>query len=56
MTQADMARLLGISCSAWARYETRSMLPPHLVGEFVEITRADIEELFAPIPRQPSKS
>jgi DNA-binding XRE family transcriptional regulator len=48
MTQADMARLLGISRASYARYETRTLLPLHLVEEFVEITGADPEDCSAP--------
>jgi DNA-binding XRE family transcriptional regulator len=46
MTQADIARLLGISRSAYARYEIGTPLAHHLIEEFVAITGVDIEMLF----------
>ncbi len=47
MTQADMARLLGVSRGTYVRYETRTGLPHHLVEEFAAITRVAIDDLYA---------
>ena len=46
MSQADIARLLGISRSAYARYEIGTPLAHHLIEEFVAITGVHIERLF----------
>jgi transcriptional regulator with XRE-family HTH domain len=46
MTQADMARLLGISRSTYGRYETRTPLAHDLIEEFVAITGIAIKDLF----------
>ena len=42
-----MARLLEeVSRATYARYETRSVLPHHLVEEFAAITGVDLAELL----------
>jgi transcriptional regulator with XRE-family HTH domain len=46
MTQADIARALGISLGAYQKYETRTPLPHHLVEEFAKITGVAIGALF----------
>jgi DNA-binding transcriptional regulator YiaG len=47
MTQAEMARRLEVSRSAYQRYETRTPLPHHLIDEFAEITGVDIKDLLS---------
>ena len=49
LSQADVARALGISRAAYARYETVQPLPLHLVPDFVELTGADCDALFASV-------
>src|SRR5947207_8920261 len=49
LSQADVARALGISRSAYARYETRTSLPHHLIEDFVELTGADFHELLSAV-------
>jgi transcriptional regulator with XRE-family HTH domain len=46
MTQVDIARVLGISRSGYARYETRTPLAHHLIEEFSAITGVAINDLF----------
>lgn len=46
MTQAAMASALGITSSAYEKYETRSPLPHRLISRFIEVTGVDIDELF----------
>jgi DNA-binding XRE family transcriptional regulator len=46
MTQVEMARELGIGSEAYRSYETRSLMPHHLVEPFARIIGIDIEELF----------
>jgi hypothetical protein len=41
-----MARRLGVSLASYRRYENRTPLPHHLVGEFVDITGIDLAELY----------
>ena len=49
LSQADVARALGISRSAYARYETRTSLPHHLIEDFVELTGVDFHELLSAV-------
>ena len=51
LSQAEVARALGISRAAYARYEADQPLPLHLVEEFVELVGADYDELFASVER-----
>jgi len=46
MSQAEIARRLEISRATYARYETRTPLPHHLVPEFAAVTGADITGLL----------
>lgn len=46
MTQAEMAQALGIGSEAYRSYETRSLMPHHLVETFARITGIEIAELF----------
>ena len=46
MTQAAMASALGITSSAYEKYETRSPLPHWLISRFIEVTGVNIDELF----------
>jgi DNA-binding XRE family transcriptional regulator len=50
MSQADIARALGISRAAYWTYETRTPLAHHLIEEFVAITGVDFDELFGVAP------
>ena len=47
LSQADVARALGISRAAYSRYEAHTPLPFHLIEDFVELTGADFKKLFA---------
>jgi hypothetical protein len=42
----DMAKVLGIPAGTYTRYETRTMLPHHLVPRFCQITGVTPEWLF----------
>jgi DNA-binding XRE family transcriptional regulator len=46
ITQAEMARRLGVSLASYWKYENRTPLPHHLAGEFVDITGIDLAELY----------
>lgn len=46
MTQAEMARVLGIRQSAYEKYETRTPLPHRLIVHFAAVTGADVDQLF----------
>lgn len=46
MTQAEMAQALKIGTEAYRAYETRSLMPHHLVEPFARITGIAIDELF----------
>jgi DNA-binding XRE family transcriptional regulator len=46
MTQAAMASALGITSSAYEKYETRSPLPHWLISRFIEVTGVNIDKLF----------
>ena len=48
-----MARLLDISEAAYQKYETRSLLPHHLIERFAVTAGAEIGELLS-FPRPPS--
>jgi transcriptional regulator with XRE-family HTH domain len=47
-TQAQMAQLLGVTESAYEKYESRTPLPHHLVVPFAEATGVDLAQLFIP--------
>ena len=49
LSQAEVARALGINRSAYARHETHQPLPLHLLQDFVELTGADYDALFASV-------
>jgi hypothetical protein len=42
----DMAKALGVPYGTYVRYETRTMLPHHLVPRFCQITGVSAEWLF----------
>jgi transcriptional regulator with XRE-family HTH domain len=46
MTQAEMAKALGIGGEAYRTYENRALMPHHLVEPFARITGVEIEGLF----------
>jgi transcriptional regulator with XRE-family HTH domain len=49
LSQADVARALGISRAAYGRCEADTPLPHHLIEDFVTLTGADFEGLFASV-------
>lgn len=51
MSQADIARALGISRATYWTYEARRPLAHHLIEEFVAITGVDLDELFGVAPK-----
>ena len=55
MTAAAMAELLGIPADRYRKYETRSPLPPYLVGKFCQIVGWDVEHLVLGKPRERMK-
>ncbi len=51
----EMARALGVREDTYYRYETRTMLPHHLIPRFCELTGVTVEWLMnGPRPGQPS--
>jgi transcriptional regulator with XRE-family HTH domain len=52
LSQADVARALGISRAAYARYEAHTPLPLWFVADFVELAGADYDQLFAEVETQ----
>jgi transcriptional regulator with XRE-family HTH domain len=46
MTQAEMAEALGIGGEAYRSYESRALMPHHLVEAFARITGEEIDRLF----------
>lgn len=46
LTMAEMAKELGVGVEAYRSYETRVMLPHHLVEKFCARTGVAIETLF----------
>src|SRR5438067_1093303 len=47
LTQADLAKLLGLSRHAYEKYETRSRLPHHLIEAFAQIVGVTIAWLVS---------
>lgn len=45
-SQKDMAAALGISEASYQKYETRSMLPHHLIPKFAEVTGLPLQFLL----------
>lgn len=45
-SQGTLANALGLERGIYAKYETRSLLPHHLVGRFVELTGVNYNYLF----------
>jgi DNA-binding XRE family transcriptional regulator len=51
----EMARALGVREDTYYRYETRTMLPHHLIERFCQITGVTVDYLIkGPQPGQPS--
>jgi DNA-binding XRE family transcriptional regulator len=51
----EMARALGVREDTYYRYETRTMLPHHLIPRFCELTGVTVEFLInGPRPGQPA--
>jgi hypothetical protein len=46
MSQVEMARALSVKPDAYKKYEGRSYLPYHLMGQFCRITGAMCDELI----------
>lgn len=46
LSQSEMARELGVSPVTYPKYESRSLLPHHLVPRFLRITGGTYEYLF----------
>jgi transcriptional regulator with XRE-family HTH domain len=46
MSQVEMAAALGIGAEAYRAYESRSLLPHHLVERFAILTGVEIQDLF----------
>ena len=55
MKQWQVADALGIPQDRYKQYETRSLLPHHLIGRFCIITRVDPEWLVTGRGQKPSK-
>lgn len=47
LSQAELARRLGVSRAAYARYEAHTPLPIELAADFAKLTGAALEKLFA---------
>jgi transcriptional regulator with XRE-family HTH domain len=56
MTQQQIADALGMPQDRYKQYESRSLLPHHLIGRFCIITRADPEWLVTGRGQKPLKS
>lgn len=41
-TQEEMAEAIGVPLHSYKKYETRSPLPPHLIGRFAALVGRDI--------------
>jgi DNA-binding XRE family transcriptional regulator len=46
MTQAEMADALGVGAEAYRAYESRALMPHHLIERFAGIAGIEIEDLF----------
>lgn len=55
MSAAQMADLLGVPADRYRKYETRSPLPPYLVGKFCQIVGWDVEHVLIGKPRERMK-
>jgi transcriptional regulator with XRE-family HTH domain len=51
MTQVEIARRLEISRGAYQKYESRTLLPYHLVEQFAAITGVEIKQLFGVVEK-----
>lgn len=49
---ADMATLLGVPKDTYHRYETRTLLPHHLIELFCDLTGTDIPRLITGLQRR----
>jgi transcriptional regulator with XRE-family HTH domain len=56
MTQQQIADALGMPQDKYKQYETRTLLPHHLIGRFCIITRAYPEWLVTGRGQKPRKS
>jgi len=54
MSQEEMAAALAVAKSPYAKYETRSLMPHHMVPTFLAITGASWEWLFTGIGKPPA--
>jgi transcriptional regulator with XRE-family HTH domain len=52
MTAAQMADLLSVPADRYRKYETRSPLPPYLIGKFCRVVGCDLEHLILGKARQ----
>ena len=55
MSAAQMAALLSIPPDRYRKYESRSPLPPYLIGKFCQIVGCDLEHLLLGKPRSRTK-
>lgn len=55
MTAAQMAELLDVPPDRYRKYETRSPMPPYLIGKFSQIVGWDIEHVLLGKPRERMK-
>jgi transcriptional regulator with XRE-family HTH domain len=46
MTQTEMADALGVGAEAYRAYESRALMPHHLIERFAGIAGIEIEDLF----------
>lgn len=46
LTQDEIAEKLGMKQWKYAKYETRSLMPHHLLARFCEITGANLKDLL----------
>jgi len=52
-SRSEMEALLKLPKGAYKKYETRAMLPHHLILRFALITGTDLYELFGEPPAKP---
>lgn len=46
LTQEEIAQRMGIRQDKYAKYETRSLMPHHLLSRFSELTREPLDKLL----------
>lgn len=54
-TQAEMATAIGIAAETYRKYETRTVLPLHLLERFSLIVGRDIEYIVTGRQRRPAR-